>query len=265
MRIAEIRVQGLFGCYDHDIELSDEGLTYIHSLNGVGKSTTLNLIDHFFDGDLTSLRNTKFGTMTITFTDGSSVTVDGSGYVSYEKDGKKTPVGIEDVMSMVKVTYLSADRNMHYIGKELAVSSAGFLMKELDSKVDSGNADKEALDRLVSSLNKLYTNKKAYLDDNGHLKVSLEGHYDIPVDNLSSGEKQVFIMFYTILFAAENGSLVIIDEPEISLHVAWQQKLGRIFLEFCDCKDLQMIIATHSPMIIHDRWDLSREMGIGRA
>ena len=79
MRIAEIRVQGLFGCYDHDIELSDEGLTYIHSLNGVGKSTTLNLIDHFFDGDLSSLRDTKFGTMTVTFTDGSSVTVDGSG------------------------------------------------------------------------------------------------------------------------------------------------------------------------------------------
>ena len=42
MKLRTISVYGLFNSYDHFIELSDEGLTYIHSPNGVGKSTTLN-------------------------------------------------------------------------------------------------------------------------------------------------------------------------------------------------------------------------------
>jgi predicted ATP-binding protein involved in virulence len=84
----------------------------------------------------------------------------------------------------------------------------------------------------------------------------------LPLDKLSSGEKQILIMFYLLLFEAGHGSLVIIDEPEISLHVAWQQSLGKTFSDIARLRDMCVIVATHSPQVIHDRWDLSVELKV---
>jgi len=87
----------------------------------------------------------------------------------------------------------------------------------------------------------------------------------LQLSRLSSGEKQILIMFYILLFHATPGSLVIVDEPEISLHVSWQQKLADLFLNICRVRNLQMIVATHSPQIIHDKWDLTVELRPGNA
>ena len=67
------------------------------------------------------------------------------------------------------------------------------------------------------------------------------------VEALSSGEKQVVILFTYLAF--QRGKIFVVDEPEISLHPRWQE-------EFLDgVKDLmrsdtQLIIATHSPAIV---------------
>jgi len=82
----------------------------------------------------------------------------------------------------------------------------------------------------------------------------------IPLNRLSAGEKHVLIMFYGMLFLPSKGSIVIVDEPEISLHVTWQQRLGDIFEELSEYMDQQLIVATHSPMVIHDKWDLASEL-----
>ncbi|MDR3075105.1 MAG: AAA family ATPase, partial [Candidatus Methanoplasma sp.] len=68
--------------------------------------------------------------------------------------------------------------------------------------------------------------------------------------------------FYLLLFETRHGSLVIIDEPEISLHVAWQQSLGKTFTDIARLRDFRMIVATHSPQVIHDNWDLSVELRV---
>ncbi|MBP5221913.1 MAG: ATP-binding protein [Lachnospiraceae bacterium] len=44
----------------------------------------------------------------------------------------------------------------------------------------------------------------------------------IELETLSSGEKHDFIMFYNLIFNTRSGGLVLIDEPEISLHIEWQ-------------------------------------------
>ncbi len=52
MRLRYVAVYGLFNSYDHIIELNGEGLTFIHSLNGVGKSIALKLINSLFLGTM---------------------------------------------------------------------------------------------------------------------------------------------------------------------------------------------------------------------
>ena len=52
----------------------------------------------------------------------------------------------------------------------------------------------------------------------------------------------------------------MIDEPEISLHVAWQQEFLHDLEKITDLAKFDVLIATHSPQIIHDRWDLTQEL-----
>ena len=78
---------------------------------------------------------------------------------------------------------------------------------------------------------------------------------EIPLDVLSSGEQNDFIMFYNLIFICKNGK-IFIDEPEISLHIEWQERYIYDLYEICKMNNIQALIATHSPNIINDRTDL---------
>ncbi|NLN72342.1 MAG: ATP-binding protein [Thermoplasmatales archaeon] len=120
----------------------------------------------------------------------------------------------------------------------------------------------ESLIVYMDIINGLLNDKHIYIKDNSHLGVELDSGTSLSLSYLSSGERQIMIMFYRLLFHAVPGSIVLLDEPEVSLHVSWQQKLSGIFLDICRLRDLQIIAATHSPQVIHDRWDLATEMRV---
>lgn len=81
---------------------------------------------------------------------------------------------------------------------------------------------------------------------------------DIPIDNLSSGEKQVVYRGCFLLkdVNATNGAFVFIDEPEISLHPSWQMKIMDYYKDIFTAEDgtqtSQIFAVTHSPFIIHN-------------
>jgi predicted ATP-binding protein involved in virulence len=80
-----------------------------------------------------------------------------------------------------------------------------------------------------------------------------------PTD-LSSGEQHELVLLYELLFKVQPGSLVLIDEPELSLHVGWQVQFLKDLQEITKLADLNILMATHSPDIIQDRWDLTVEL-----
>ena len=69
---------------------------------------------------------------------------------------------------------------------------------------------------------------------------------------LSSGEKQMLVILLTVL--VENGEpcALLMDEPEISLHIEWQQKLIQLIRDLNP--NAQIILSTHSPALIMDGW-----------
>ena len=81
------------------------------------------------------------------------------------------------------------------------------------------------------------------------------GKNEIPLEVLSSGEKNIFIMYYNLIFKCQD-CLVFIDEPEISLHIEWQERYIGDLYKICTMNHIQALIATHSPNIINDRTDL---------
>lgn len=67
---------------------------------------------------------------------------------------------------------------------------------------------------------------------------------------LSSGEKQFIIVLLTILLQRNQESILIMNDPEISMHLDWQRNLIQNMNPNC-----QIILATHSPGIIMNGWE----------
>ncbi|MCD8303911.1 MAG: ATP-binding protein [Prevotellaceae bacterium] len=82
-----------------------------------------------------------------------------------------------------------------------------------------------------------------------------KNHSDIPIDNLSTGEKQIVFRGTYLLKNINNmsGSVVLIDEPELSMHPLWQQKIlmyYRNLFTVAGEQKTQMFFATHSEYVI---------------
>ena len=69
---------------------------------------------------------------------------------------------------------------------------------------------------------------------------------------LSSGEKQMLVILLTVLIEDNMPYVLFMDEPEISLHIDWQQRLIDLILELNP--NVQIILTTHSPAVIMNGW-----------
>ncbi|MCR5420417.1 MAG: AAA family ATPase [Lachnospiraceae bacterium] len=85
---------------------------------------------------------------------------------------------------------------------------------------------------------------------------------ELPLTCLSSGEKNDFIMFYNLIFNSNDNELILIDEPEISLHIEWQETFLDYLTQICEMNNLQAIVATHSPNIVNGHFELYAEKGL---
>jgi predicted ATP-binding protein involved in virulence len=109
-------------------------------------------------------------------------------------------------------------------------------------------------------INQRFTYKTLAIDqDKGFILNTDQGEVLSPTD-LSSGEQHELVMIYELLFKTKPGSLILIDEPEISLHVGWQVKFLEDLQEIAKLADINILLATHSPDIINGRWDLTVEL-----
>lgn len=72
----------------------------------------------------------------------------------------------------------------------------------------------------------------------------------VPFDHLSTGEQQMLLLLARLVAEAVPGALFIVDEPEASLHVAWQRALPGVLNVLRDSFQVQFAIATHSPVLL---------------
>jgi ABC-type transport system involved in cytochrome c biogenesis ATPase subunit len=122
---------------------------------------------------------------------------------------------------------------------------------------------RERLTLFNSFLNQHYADtKKVVTDPREGFVVAIEGDPERKIEpsRLSSGEQQILVLAYEVLFRSQHGTLVLIDEPELSLHVLWQDTFIDDLTRMSTVRDLRFILATHSPTLIGGRSDLKRSM-----
>lgn len=109
----------------------------------------------------------------------------------------------------------------------------------------------EPRQKFFDTLQSFMTNKKFQYDNKmGALFFTLDNVDDevLPWSSLSSGEKQLLIQFMEVVLQEGRSLIFIADEPELSLHVIWQEKLLKALRNLNE--NAQLIVATHSPDIV---------------
>jgi len=116
------------------------------------------------------------------------------------------------------------------------------------------------IELIKSIVDSRFLHKALFVDREAGFVLKARDGGPVELSDLSSGEQHELVLLYELLFRAPPGTLILIDEPELSLHIAWQQQFLRDLLKITRLAGLQALIATHSPQIIHDRWDLTVEL-----
>lgn len=114
----------------------------------------------------------------------------------------------------------------------------------------------DRIEILLSVLNSKFTNKTVTISRESGLAIFGMGQKPIPVTALSSGEQHELVLLYDLLLKVEPNTLVLIDEPELSLHISWQKGFMDDLLEIIRIAHFDVLMATHSPYIVGDRSDL---------
>lgn len=118
----------------------------------------------------------------------------------------------------------------------------------------------DKIDLLVNIIkNKFQYKEMSISKKEGFVFKTSDGNILSPT-NLSSGEQHELVLLYELLFKVSPNSLLLIDEPELSLDVTWQQQFLKDLQKITKLSAFDALIATHSPQIIHDRWDLTVEL-----
>lgn len=118
----------------------------------------------------------------------------------------------------------------------------------------------ERINLFKKLINQRFTTKDVQVDrEHGIFVNARDG--EIPLDKLSSGEQHQLVLFFELLFEINENSLILIDEPELSLHVAWQKKFVGDLLGIIDLNKFDVVLATHSPQLVSHWEDLVVELG----
>jgi ABC-type lipoprotein export system ATPase subunit len=118
------------------------------------------------------------------------------------------------------------------------------------------------LELFSSFVNERLTNKRIELNQDAGISVGLRTGDYIRPSQLSSGEQQLLALAHELLFGSERRSVVLLDEPELSLHVGWLQGLISAFANIGESRELQFIIATHSPSVLVGHEDRERSLDL---
>lgn len=192
----------------------------------------------------------------------------------------RTMDGFSTIMgSMLSQLYKNEDDRRNYIFEEdkirIILDRLGENVKKADKEAivkyaSSGKLDNKNLNYLIGKLITLYKDQEVYdvaiknfrdicngylqdkkfVYDESSVDIRIESDYNkeiLDLECLSSGEKQIVSLFSKIYLDVEKAFVMLLDEPELSLSIFWQEKLLPDIIASNKCKFL--LAVTHSPFI----------------
>lgn len=275
MRIKHIEVKNLFGVFDHSIPLNtDDRITIIYGPNGFGKTCTLSLINELFNPGYGDFFRIPFDEVTVEMENKSVLAVKKQEtetgdrlFFEYNRPGAKTetfqfrdisekvkkePGWLSDIKNIVTICFIHTERLINIAEKDWSDITRTILKHSEDKK--------ENIELLTGIVNNRFNHKQMKINSRDGIVFTTPFGKTLRPENLSSGEQHILLLLYRLLFKVKPDSLILIDEPELSLHILWQQVFLKDLEKIIRLAGVDILVATHSPQIIHDRWDLAVEL-----
>lgn len=115
----------------------------------------------------------------------------------------------------------------------------------------------ERIDVLFGIINDYFKDSDKYIsiekEKNMLVFEERAGGKTVELSMLSAGEKQLLLILLTVFLMDEKPAVLLMDEPEVSLHIEWQEKLIKSLRKLN--KNCQLIVTTHSPSIFASGWE----------
>lgn len=132
-------------------------------------------------------------------------------------------------------------------------------LEDNNKKLDTLDDLRTKLSMFLKKVNDKFVFKSVSTAEPGEINIISDESRPLNLIDLSSGEQHEFILLFDLIFKSSSNTIFLIDEPEISLHIAWQKVFIRDLRDISDVTNFQSVIATHSPQIIGDNWDYVNE------
>ena len=259
--IKQIEIDSLWGGRKHIVWDLDPKVNVLSGINGVGKSTILNKVVRSISTNGDIQNHMLKGVRIISEPENAT-------HVRFDI--------IRSLDSNISQTLSEGEGVMRETLSALAGMGGGSLLdlqlynlqrKYLDYQVNIGNRIIEELQKgNMDAAQHLSEPKKRFQDivdelfkDTGkqiirtenEIRFSQIGETLLPY-KLSSGEKQMLAILLTVLVEDNQPYVLLMDEPEVSLHIEWQKQLISLILELNP--NVQIILTTHSPAVIMSGW-----------
>lgn len=177
----------------------------------------------------------------------------------YIKDGMQ---GIQSIKKEYRnhIKYMSVKVNDIGNIEEEIISYYDDLKDKYIESVENGESPVAPLKQIQNFIEKTFDDldfnfniKSIKKSEDGKKRVflnNLKSNKEFGIDSLSTGEKTLFSKVLSLFFEKLRNKIILIDEPELSLHPAWQNKVLKLYENFANESNCQIILATHSPHII---------------
>lgn len=128
-------------------------------------------------------------------------------------------------------------------------------LEDISSKFEALDSAAERLDIFQETINSMLLFKRVRLSADAGFEIVSEDGGDIPPGSLSSGEQHLVVLLGELVFGPNEGTTILLDEPEISFHPEWQERFPKVLTRIIEINDCSIVMATHSPTLIQDNWD----------
>ncbi|WP_455587171.1 AAA family ATPase [Bacteroides sp.] len=240
--IKEIKIKKLWGQKNLCWSNIHPDVNVLVGINGSGKTTLLNMTDAYYKQDAKELKRYK-GSIDCT---PANTQVYPITYIrSYD-----VPVGDRRKTESPLMQELN---NVVFQNKE-GISFFNYRMKMLDFKSQAPTIQQN-IDELFNVINKMFgdTGKTVDISKGNNSALIFHQNNDlIALEQLSSGEKQLLLILLKVFLMEKAPAILLMDEPEISLHISWQQNLIEALRTLNP--QCQIILSTHSPSIFAKGW-----------
>ena len=249
--IEQIEIDSLWSGTKHVVWNLDRRVNILSGINGVGKSTIINKVVKSVEnrGDLVNhlLKGVYIRTVP---QDATHVRFDV--IRSFDR-----PLINQNVISRMDISLATElDWQLYKLQRkylDYQVNIGNLIIEELQKgNLQAAQEFSAAKTKFQDTIDDFFseTGKKIIRTEN-EIRFSQIGETLVPYQ-LSSGEKQMLVILLTVLVENNENYVLFMDEPEVSLHIEWQQRLIETILDLNP--NVQIILTTHSPAVIMNGW-----------